>query len=391
MSETIPVFHPPVRLLLGPGPSMVDYRVYQAMMAPVVGHLDPACFALLEDLQRMLRHVFGTRARFVIALSGTGTSGMEAAISNFVEPGDEVVVFVNGLFGERICDMVERWGGKLHRVDTAWGEAFTPQRVREALSGLRPKMVAIVYAETSTGVRNPIAEVAQATRETGALLLADAVTALGAIPVDFDASDIDICYSCTQKGLGAPPGLAPFVLSARAEEALHARRRKPPAWYLDLQLLEAYWFEPHRYHHTVPITMFYALREALRLIEEETLEVRYERHRCHHRAFVAGIEAMGLRMLVRPEDQLPPLSTVCVPDGVDDTKIRKRLLHEFGIEISGGFGPLLGKIFRIGLMGSSSTAENVRRILHALERTLAAEGYRCPPGAGVVAADGVLV
>ncbi|MBI3665709.1 MAG: alanine--glyoxylate aminotransferase family protein, partial [Acidobacteria bacterium] len=360
MSEKTCVFHPPARLLLGPGPSMVDYRVYQAMAAPVVGHLDPACFAVMADLQRMLRYAFGTGSKFVMALSGTGTSGMEAAVSNFVGPGDEVAVFVNGYFGERICDMVERWGGKLRRFDAPWGEAFAPDRLRQALDGLKPKMVAIVMAETSTGVRNPVAELAQAAHERGALLLVDAVTALGAMPVEFDAVGIDICYSCTQKGLGAPPGLSPLALSDRAVAVLHARSRKPPAWYLDLQLLEAYWFEPHRYHHTVPISMYYALREALRLIEEETIEARFARHRRHHLAFVAGVEAMGLEMLVRAEDRLWSLNTVRAPAAVDDARVRKSLLEKFNTEISGGFGPLAGKIFRIGLMGSSSTAENVR-------------------------------
>ena len=297
-------------------------------------------------------------------------------------------MFVNGLFGERIADMVERWGGKLRRFDTTWGEAFTPERLCESLADARPKLVAIVQAETSTGVRNPVGELAAAAHERGSLVLADAVTALGAMPVDFDATGIDICYSCTQKGLGAPPGLAPLALSDRAVEVLHAHPRKPAAWYLDLQLLEAYWFEPHRYHHTVPVSMFYALREALRLIEEETLEARFERHRRNHRAFVAGIEAMGLEMLAKPEDRLYSLNTVRVPPGVDDGKIRKRLLEEFSIEISGGFGPLAGKIFRIGLMGSSSTQENVRRVLEALERVLIAEGYFCPAGAGAAAAEG---
>lgn len=391
MSEKTSVFHPPTRLLLGPGPSMVDYRVYQAMTAPVLGHLDPACFVLLADLQRMLRAVFGTKSRFVLALSGTGSSGMEAAIANFVRPDEDVAVFVNGYFGERICDMAQRWGAKLHRIEAPWGEAFSAQRAREALGALKPKLVAIVHAETSTGARNPIHELAEAAHERGALLLADAVTALGAMPVEFDANGIDICYSCTQKGIGAPPGLAPFALSARAVEALHARPRKPAAWYLDLRLLEEYWFEPHKYHHTVPITMFYALREALRLIEEEGLAARFERHRRNHLAFVAGVEAMGLQMLVKPEDRLWPLNTVSVPEGIDDAKVRKRLLEEFSIEISAGFGPLAGKIFRIGLMGSSSTAENVRTILHALEHTLAAEGYKAgTPGAGVAAADAAL-
>jgi alanine-glyoxylate transaminase/serine-glyoxylate transaminase/serine-pyruvate transaminase len=369
---------------------MVDYRVYQALAAPVIGHLDPACFQVMEDIQRLLRHVFGTQSRFVLALSGTGSSGMEAAVANFVQPGDEVTVFVNGYFGERICDMVERWGGKLCRIDAPWGEAVRLEKVRRTLAAAKPKMVAVVHAETSTGVRNPIAEVAAAAHERGALLLADAVTALGAMPVDFDKNGIDICYSCTQKGVGAPPGLSPFALSERAYQVLRARTRKPAAWYLDLRLLEEYWFEPHRYHHTVPVSMFYALREALRLIEEETLPARFERHRRNHCAFVAGIEAMGLGMLVKPEDRLWPLNTPRLPNGIDDAKIRRQLLEQFNIEISGGFGPLAGKILRVGIMGSGSTAENVRIVLHALERALAAQGHRATPGAAVAAADGVL-
>jgi alanine-glyoxylate transaminase/serine-glyoxylate transaminase/serine-pyruvate transaminase len=285
--------------------------------------------------------------------------------------------------------MVDRWGGRVRRIEAPWGEAFRPERAREALAGIAPKIVAIVQAETSTGVRNPLCEVAQAARERGAMVLADAVTALGAMPVELDAAGIDICYSCTQKGLGAPPGLAPFALSERAEERLHARTRKPAAWYLDLRLLEEYWFEPHRYHHTAPVSLFYALREALRLIEEETLEARFERHRRHHRAFVAGIEAMGLEMLVRAEDRLSSLNTVRVPAGVEDGKVRKTLLEKFSIEISGGLGPLAGKIFRIGLMGSSSTPENLHRLLEALEAAL--QGF-CPaaPGAAVAAAERVL-
>jgi len=281
-----PFYQPPSRLLMGPGPSPVDYRVYQAMTAPVVGHLDPACLGLLAELQRLLRYVFGTASRFVMALSGTGSSGMEAAIANFVEPGDEVAVFVNGHFGERIAEMAGRWGATVRRFEAPWGEAFRPDQIGEALSGLRPKLVAIVQAETSTGVRNPVREAAAAAHASGALFLVDAVTALGAMPVDFDASGIDICYSCTQKGLGKPPGLSPIALSDRAVEMLHRRTRKPAAWYLDLRLLEEYWFEPHRYHHTVPVSLFYALHEALRLIEEETLEARFERHCANHRTLV---------------------------------------------------------------------------------------------------------
>ncbi len=372
------MFEPPRRLLLGPGPSMVDERVYRAMAQPIVGHLDPACFEVMADIQGMLRPLFGTESRFVMALSGTGSSGMEAAVANFVEPGDEVAVVVNGYFGERIADMVGRWGGRLLRVEWPWGEACDPQRIEDVLAGLRPKLVAVVQAETSTGVRNPVREIAQAARERGALLLADAVTALGAMPVDMDTTGIDICYSCTQKGLGAPPGLAPLALSARAVEALRARTRKPAAWYLDLRLLEEYWFEPHRYHHTAPVSLFYALREALRLVEEEGLEARFTRHRRNHEKFVAGVEALGLRMLVAAPDRLWSLNTVRVPDGIEDAKVRKRLLEKYDIEISGGFGPLAGKIFRIGLMGSSSTAENVQRIIETLAAAMGEQGWKTP-------------
>jgi alanine-glyoxylate transaminase/serine-glyoxylate transaminase/serine-pyruvate transaminase len=363
-------FRPPQRLLLGPGPSMVEERIYRALAAPVIGHLDPACLALLADLQWLLRYVFATESRFVLALSGTGSSGMEAAVANFVEPGDEVAVFVNGYFGGRIADMVQRWGGTLYRFEAPWGEAFRPAQIERALSGLRPKLVAIVQAETSTGVCNPIAPASQAAHSCGALLLVDAVTALGAMPVDFDRNGIDICYSCTQKGLGAPPGLAPVALSDRAVRALHARERRPAAWYLDLRLLEDYWFAPHRYHHTVPVSLLYALHEALRLIEEETLEARFERHRRNHRDLVARLEALGLELLVPPEDRLWSLTTVRVPPGVDDAQVRRFLLEEHGIEIAGGLGPLAGKIFRIGLMGSGSMSSNVTRLAGSLRLAL---------------------
>ncbi len=376
MSQAREVFRPPRRLLLGPGPSMVDPRILEAMAEPVLGHLDPACLGLLAELQQMLRPVFGTQSRFVLALSGTGSSGMEASIANFVRPGDEVAVFVNGYFGERIADMVGRWGGRLRRIEAPWGEAFAADQAREALAGMSPRLVAVVHAETSTGVRNPVAEVAQAARELGALVLVDAVTALGAMPVDLDATDIDICYSCTQKGLGAPPGLAPLVLSDRAVEALHARSRRPAGWYLDLRLLEDYWFEPHKYHHTVPISLLYALREALRLIEEETLEARFERHRRHHLALVAGLEALGLEMLVHRDHRLWPLNTVKVPEGVEEARLRRTLLESFGIEIAGGLGALAGRIWRIGLMGGSSTPENLRRLLEAMEQALFEQGFR---------------
>ncbi|MCC6863005.1 MAG: alanine--glyoxylate aminotransferase family protein [Bryobacterales bacterium] len=376
MPETIPPLRPPERLLLGPGPSMVPPRVYEALSKPIVGHLDPFLFEVVEEVRRLLQMVFGTANPFTIAVSGTGSSGMEAAVANFVEPGDKVAVFAAGYFCDRISEMAQRHGGSVVRFEKGWGETFGDDEAREFILREKPQVVAYVQAETSTGAFQPGKAICDAAHQAGAVVIADCVTSLGGMPVKVDETGIDIAYSCTQKGLGCPPGMAPITVSPRALEKLNARKTPVQAWYMDLKLLDAYYNGPRRYHHTASATMFYGLREALAIIAEEGIENRWERHRANHLAFVSGIQALGLRMHVAEGRRLWTLNTPKVPEGVDDGKVRKRLLEEHGIEIAGGFGPLAGKVFRIGLMGHSSTQANVARILETLESALKAEGYR---------------
>jgi alanine-glyoxylate transaminase/serine-glyoxylate transaminase/serine-pyruvate transaminase len=363
---------PPKRLLLGPGPSMVAPRVYQAMSKPVVGYLDPYCFQVIEDIQTGLRQVFGTKNDLTIPISGTGSAGMEAAVANFAEPGEKFAIFVNGFFSERITEMARRQRADVVRLEKPWGEIFGDAEAQDFIRREKPRVVAYVQAETSTGAFQPGKAICDAAHEAGALVIADCVTSLGGMPVEVDATGIDIAYSCSQKGLSCPPGLSPFTVSPRAWERLQSRATPVQSWYLDVRLLETY-YKGHKYHHTVPISMLYALHEGLALVEEEGLEQRWERHRRNHLALVAAIEKIGLRMHVATDRRLWTLNTVRVPEGIDDAKIRKRLLDEYGIEILGGFGPLAGKVFRIGLMGSSSTEENVRLLVEALEKVLAAE------------------
>ncbi len=363
--------NPTPRLLLGPGPSMVHPRVMRALGAPVVGHLDPDFFTVMDDVQALLRMVFQAPNAYTLAISGTGTAGMEASIANFVEEGDPVLVCVAGFFGERIAEMACRYGADVQRLDVPWGEAFTAQQVREALRARPAKLVAIVHGETSTGVRQPLEEIAAVVHEHGALLLVDTVASLGGVPVRMEEIGIDICYSGSQKCLSAPPGLAPLALSPRALEALEARRTPVANWYLDLTLLRKYWGPERVYHHTAPISLIYALREALRLIDEEGLEARFERHARHARLLWEGLAALDLTLYVAPEVRLPTLTTVRVPDDVDEAAVRRRLLEEYNIEIAGGLGALKGKVWRIGLMGHSSQPVNVITVLAALERVLA--------------------
>jgi alanine-glyoxylate transaminase/serine-glyoxylate transaminase/serine-pyruvate transaminase len=351
---------------------MVAPRVYQALSQPIVGHLDPFFFEVVEDIRKLLGLVFSTKNQFNIAISGTGSSGMEAAVANFAEPGVKFAVFINGFFCERIAEMARRHGADVVRLERPWGEVFDDQQARDFIRRERPRVVAYVQAETSAGAYQPGKAICEAAHEVDALVIADCVTSLGAMPVLVDGTGIDIAYSCSQKGLSCPPGLAPVTISPRALERLKGRAA-PHTWYLDLQLLDTY-YSGRKYHHTASATMFYAMREGLALVAEEGLENRWERHRRNHLAFVAGIEAMGLRMHVAEGSRLWTLNTPRVPDGIDDLKVRKRLLEEDGIEISGGFGPLAGKVFRIGLMGYSSTAENVLLILEKLEGALRAQG-----------------
>ena len=371
---------------MGPGPSMVEPRVYAAMGKPIVGHLDPYFFGIAEDVRKLLMTVFGTRNRFTMAISGTGSAGMEAAVANFVEPGAKFAVFSNGYFCDRIAEMGRRYGADLVRLEKPWGEPFGDEEAVAFIHREKPALVAYVHAETSTGAEQRGKAICDAAHEVGALVIADCVTSLGGMPVRVDETGIDIAYSCTQKGLGCPPGLAPITVSERAMEVLRARKSTPRTWYLDLKMLDEYYDSAHRYHHTAPISMFYALREALCVINEEGLEQRWERHRRNHLALVAGLEAMGMRMHVAEPYRLWVLNTPRLPAGIEDLKIRKRLMDGHGIEIFGGFGPLAGKIFRIGLMGASSTRENVLLLLEALDEALRAEGYT-PPGSGASAAE----
>lgn len=360
---------------------MVAERVYRAMSQPIVGHLDPYFFRVVEDVCALLRAVFGTKNEFTMAISGTGSAGMETAVANFVEPGAKLAVLANGYFCDRLTEMARRHGADIARLEKPWGEAFSAGEAAEFIRAQKPHVVAFVQAETSTGVYQESREICAAAHQAGALVIADTVTSLGGMPVEVDANGIDIAYSCTQKGLSCPPGLAPITLSPRALQWLRAKSTPQRTWYLDLKLLDEYYGGAHRYHHTAPISMFYALREALADIAEEGVENRWARHRRAHLGFVAGVEALGMKMLVAPGSRLWTLNTPCVPEGVDDAKVRRRLLDEHDIEVLGGFGPLAGKVFRVGLMGPLATEDSVLLLLDALEKCLRAEGYR-PAGSG---------
>lgn len=367
----MPSFKPPRRLLFGPGPTQIEPRVYEAMTAPIVGHLDPYFFEVVEAVHRDLRPVFGTANPFVFAISGTGSAGMEAAVSNFVEPGSKFAVFTAGFFGDRIAEMGRRHGARVARCEKPWGENFSEAEAAEFIDRERPQVVAFVHAETSTGVLQPPEWITRPAHAAGAMVIADCVTSLGGIPIRIDASGIDIAFSCTQKGLSCPPGLSPLTASPRAIEWLRARKTDPPIWYLDLKLITDYYEGQHRYHHTAPITAFYALREGLAAVRDEGVEQRFARHQSCHIDFVQRMQAMGLQMFVAEGNRIPTLNTVRVPEGVNDVRVRKLLLEEHGIEISGGFGPLAGKIFRIGIMGPLATKDNMDFFCEAFEKCLA--------------------
>jgi alanine-glyoxylate transaminase/serine-glyoxylate transaminase/serine-pyruvate transaminase len=381
-------FLPPPRLLLGPGPSLVHPRVLQAMAMPLLGHLDPVFLGVMNDIQILLRRTFATANRFTIAISGTGSAGMEAAVVNLVEPGDPVVVGINGVFGSRLATLVERCGGKAIRVEAPWGRIIEPEAISSALQRSGPvKAVALVHAETSTGVWQPIEPVARLCRDYNALFIVDTVTSLGGVPVEVDRWGIDACYSATQKCLSCPPGLAPFTLSDRALAAITHRRTPCQSWYLDMALIADYWAEQTRaYHHTAPISMLYALREALRLVDEEGLAARFARHRLNSDALIAGLMALGFDPLPLPDQRLPMLSCVSLPAQIDEAAVRARLLKTYGIEIGGGLGPLKGKVWRIGLMGESSTEANVLTLLNALEELGIQFGWLSTPGVALQAA-----
>jgi len=369
---------------------MVHPRVLRAMAAPLIGHLDPAFVTMMEDVKALLRLVFATANPLTIPISGTGSAGMEACLVNLLEPGDECVVGVNGVFGTRMAEVAERAGATVVRVEAPWGRVVHPEQIGIALRGCRrPKLVALVHAETSTGAWQPLEQPAQLAHEHGALFLADCVTSLGGVPVEIDRWEIDAAYSGTQKCLSCPPGLSPLTFGPRALDVLTRRRTKVQSWYLDLSLLAQYWGEERVYHHTAPISMNYALREALRMVADEGLGPRFARHRRNHEALAAGLTAIGLGLHAEERHRLPMLNAITVPEGVDEARVRGQLLADHGIEIGGGLGPLRGRVWRIGLMGESSRAAHVLAVLAALEGALRREGMRLAPGAAVAAATSV--
>lgn len=380
---------PPRRILLGPGPSDIHPNVLQAMAKNTVGHLDPYYLQIMDEMQTMLREVFRTQNQLTMAISGTGSAGQEATIVNLVEPGDSVVVCVNGVFGGRLVDMAERAGAEVTRVERPWGEVFTPDDLKEALARAKPKVVAIVMAETSTGAWQPIEEISQLVHDAGALLLVDTVTALGGTPVEVDRWQIDAVYSGSQKCLSCPPGLAPVSFSQAAMDKILNRKTKVQSWYLDVSMLASYWGQERVYHHTAPINMTYALHEALRLVLEEGLEACFARHELNHRALKAGLATCGIQYTAQEGHQLPQLNAVRVPDGVDDLTVRKGLLERYGIEIGAGLGPFKGKVWRIGLMGYAARRENVTLLLTALEELLVEQNFSLDRGASLAAANQV--
>ncbi len=382
-------FHPPRRVLMGPGPSDVPERVLQAMARPTIGHLDPAFISLMDDIKSLLQYAFRTANELTMPVSGPGTAGMESCVVNLVEPGDRVVVCQNGVFGGRLREMVQRCGGEVIPVDDPWGRAVSPEKLDQALrEHPKARVVAFVHAETSTGALSDAKTLTEIAHRHECLAVADAVTSLGGSPVRVDGWGIDAIYSGTQKCLSAPPGLSPISLSPKAVERMRNRRTPVQSWFMDLTLVMAYWGSGARrsYHHTAPINALYGLHEALLLLHEEGIEQAWERHRRNHLALRAGLEALGLGFFVPEAERLPQLNAVSVPEGVDEARVRARLLHEHGLEIGAGLGALAGKVWRIGLMGHGSRPENVEGCLLALGTVLADEGMSVSPREAVEAA-----
>jgi len=375
------------RMLMGPGPSDVHPRVLAAMSQPTIGHLDPQFLECLNEIRNMLKAVFQTNNELTLAVSGTGSAGMETCVVNLIEPGDKILVCVNGVFGQRMTDVAARAGAEVITIERPWGAVFAADDVEAAIREKGPfKVVGIVHAETSTGAAQPIPSISEVAHEAGALLLVDTVTSLGGMEVDADGWQIDACYSGTQKCLSCPPGLSPVTFSAAAVAAMEARKTKVQSWYLDMSMVRAYWGSERLYHHTAPINMNYALHEALRIVLEEGLKARWERHALHHRSLKAGLEAMGIRYLADPDHQLPMLNAVAAPEGVHEGEVRTRLLDEYDIEIGAGLGAFKGKAWRIGLMGESATERHVTAVLSALGSVLSEKGIVKEKDAGLAAA-----
>ncbi|WP_435333222.1 pyridoxal-phosphate-dependent aminotransferase family protein [Haloarchaeobius sp. TZWWS8] len=377
---------PPNRTLMGPGPSDVHPRVLRAMSTPLVGHLDPSFIEVMNEVQELLRYTFRTGNQWTIPVSGTGSAAMEAAIGNVVEPGDTMLVPTNGYFGGRMADMASRAGGEVVEVDAPWGEPLAPEDVEDAFDEHQPDVFGFVHAETSTGVRQPrVSELTRIAHEHDALVIADTVTSIGGVELRVDEWDIDVAYAGPQKCLSCPPGASPLTLNDTAMDKVLSREEPARSWYLDLSLLEGYWGEERAYHHTAPITNVYSLREALRLVAEEGIENRWERHREMAGALKAGVEAMGMQMNAAEEFWLPSLNAVRVPEGVEDGEVISRLLDEYDLEIAGGLGDLSGEIFRIGCMGYSARPQNVSYLVSALGETLNSLGADVDADAGVSA------
>ncbi len=381
----------PPRILLGPGPSMVNNRVLQAMMQNMIGYLDPDYVDIMDQVSALLGEVFQTKEAFTMALSGTGSSGMEAGLSSILEPGDTVIVCIYGFFGERMVDMATRVGANVVALRSDWGKPFPEEMLEEALKeNDNVKLVAVIHAETSTGIRQPLEGMSKLASEHGALFMVDAVTSLGGNEVAFDDMGIDYCYSATQKCLGCPPGLSPVAVSQRAMESIRARETPPASWYLDLNLNANYWYDPRVYHHTSPVSMVLALGEGLRVVLEEGLENRFARHERNAEALREGLEALGLEVVTPEGYRLAQVTPVWIPEGVDDAEVRAKLLADYNIEIGKGLGAFDGRVWRFGLMGESSRPDYVLLALSAMESVLPQVGYEVAPGAAVSAASRVL-
>ena len=390
MPDNLPESHVvPPRILLGPGPSNANQRVLSAMSGPMIGYLDPDFMKIIDEVSELLRMVFRTEDSLTMALSGTGSAGMEAGINSLLEPGDTVIMCVCGFFGQRMVEMARRVGANVVLLQSDWGKPFPAEMLAKELARHdRVKVVTAVHAETSTGVLQPLDEISALAKEHDAIFMVDAVTSLGGSELDVDGAGIDYCYSATQKCLGCSPGLSPVAMSARAHDTVRNRERKPTSWYLDLALIANYWGEEHVYHHTAPVSNIVGLREGLRVILEEGLEARIARHRRNAAGLRAGLEALGLDLVVGDGHRLDQITPVWIPDGIDDQEVRSALLRGYNIEIGRGLGDFAGKVWRIGLMGDSSRAEYVLALLSALEVILPKVGFETARGVGVAAASG---
>src|SRR5215469_4782241 len=387
MIDPMEEVRPPMRLMLTPGPSCISQRVYRALATPLVGHVDPWFTEFMGGVQELLRQIFQTQNHITFPISASGTGGIETAVANLLEPGDEAIVCINGTFSARMAEIADRTGAKIHRVSAPLGRTVDPDDVRRAGQGRKIKFVGLAHGETSTGVVTNIDPFRKVADELGALLVVDSVATLAGVPLNIDRQRVDVCFSGTQKAISAPPGMAPITVNARVEDLLRARKSKVQSWYFDLTTVMNYWGKERTYHHTPPIPLIYALHEAMRMVLEEGLEASWERHRQNQAALIAGLEAMGIRLFVQnPEDRLTTVTAVHIPSGIDGARARARLLNEFNIEIAGGLGEFKTTMWRIGLMGYSCQRGNVMLLLAALERILMDEGMKMSPGAGVAAA-----